>query len=96
MLIDIVVNKDYNISIESNTNNLIVYHSLVYKWNKTVRQSYIEDFNKLRSLHKDREVYTYIRVSSGKTIKFAKMLGFKEMYVKNEILYMKHTGEIAV
>jgi len=94
MLIDIVVNTCYNISIESNSNNLIVYHSLVDRWNKTIRKEYIEDFNKLRSLHKSKIVYTYIRVSSEKTIKFAKMLGFEEMYVKNELVYMKHTGDV--
>ena len=90
MLIDIVVDREYNISIECNKDNLLVYHSNVNRWNKSVRDRYIADFKKMRSLHSSKPVYTYAYVSNTKTIKFAKMLGFVESHTTNNILYMKH------
>lgn len=85
----LVDREDYNIYKEDNDYGLLVLHSDVYRWTKSVRGNYIKDFNEMVSQFKS-DAYTYARIENVKLIKFITMLGFEKSGEKNGIVYFIH------
>ena len=73
--IPVVFRKDYIMYLEF-FDNLLWFHTDVYKWSKTVKTKYLKELNLLQQLN-NIPLLALIDKQDTKLAKFAKTIGFK-------------------
>lgn len=74
--VPVVNRREYTIKLERSDNKTFIHCDVYVPWSKTVKERLAEDFNTLKSLHRDY-IYALHDPDDRKHKKFLSMFGFK-------------------